>query len=394
MRNLDAPRQWQTLYDQPEAYTGGPIINDFERTWPFDWRKAGASRPTNASQPMQAPSSTPAVDPSIVTPFRLQLPSVYQVTPGDCCASFFWSNDSTEVRFIDQPSPTEPLGVWGVNVDQVGAMPHLVTQRLGVYNADRTLIVYPDQRLAVVERLADGQRWSIDTQGNSVSFTPGGQLMWTASDSDIPGRSRLTEVWLADFDGSNRRRLATLQRGSPVTWLSPNQLLVSSRVAQTEDQLLSTLSFKDGTLTKLIQLPNASDMTLSPDKRYLVYLSRFNTNPIKNGFWLLDLQAPVLIPQKLPFFGAYRWRDGGHLVYVSFDPDATGHAFLEYEVGSGQTRQLSPFGDVPVPNGQQDASLSITNNDWQISPDGRKIALATAKGVRLEGIWIIDLDPS
>ncbi|MDX1520921.1 MAG: M23 family metallopeptidase [Anaerolineae bacterium] len=37
MRNLDAPRQWQTLYDQPEVQTGGPIVNDFENTWPFDW---------------------------------------------------------------------------------------------------------------------------------------------------------------------------------------------------------------------------------------------------------------------------------------------------------------------------------------------------------------------
>ncbi len=37
MRDLDNPRQWQTLYDQPEVQTGGPIVNDFERTWPLDW---------------------------------------------------------------------------------------------------------------------------------------------------------------------------------------------------------------------------------------------------------------------------------------------------------------------------------------------------------------------
>ncbi len=37
MRNLDNPRQWQNLYDQPEVRTGGPIVNDFENTWPLDW---------------------------------------------------------------------------------------------------------------------------------------------------------------------------------------------------------------------------------------------------------------------------------------------------------------------------------------------------------------------
>ena len=30
MRDLDEPRKWQSLYDQPEARTGGPIINDFD----------------------------------------------------------------------------------------------------------------------------------------------------------------------------------------------------------------------------------------------------------------------------------------------------------------------------------------------------------------------------
>ena len=38
MHNLATPRQWQTIYDQPEVQTGGPIVNDFEQTWPLDWR--------------------------------------------------------------------------------------------------------------------------------------------------------------------------------------------------------------------------------------------------------------------------------------------------------------------------------------------------------------------
>lgn len=37
MRDLAAPRRWQTFYDQPETQTGGPIINNFANTWPLDW---------------------------------------------------------------------------------------------------------------------------------------------------------------------------------------------------------------------------------------------------------------------------------------------------------------------------------------------------------------------
>ena len=37
-RDLDDPRKWQTMQDQPEIHGGGPLINDFRNTWPYDWR--------------------------------------------------------------------------------------------------------------------------------------------------------------------------------------------------------------------------------------------------------------------------------------------------------------------------------------------------------------------
>lgn len=36
--DLDDPRRWQDIEDQPEARIGGPILNDFENPWPPDWR--------------------------------------------------------------------------------------------------------------------------------------------------------------------------------------------------------------------------------------------------------------------------------------------------------------------------------------------------------------------
>jgi murein DD-endopeptidase MepM/ murein hydrolase activator NlpD len=36
-RDLDEPRKWQHLDDQPEAVIGGPLLNDFANTWPPDF---------------------------------------------------------------------------------------------------------------------------------------------------------------------------------------------------------------------------------------------------------------------------------------------------------------------------------------------------------------------
>lgn len=36
-RDLDNPRQWQFLDDQPEVAFGGPLLNQYARPWPPDW---------------------------------------------------------------------------------------------------------------------------------------------------------------------------------------------------------------------------------------------------------------------------------------------------------------------------------------------------------------------
>ena len=36
-RDLDAPRLWQFLEDQPEVAFGGKVLNDYKRPWPPEW---------------------------------------------------------------------------------------------------------------------------------------------------------------------------------------------------------------------------------------------------------------------------------------------------------------------------------------------------------------------
>jgi hypothetical protein len=377
-RDLEEPRKWQSLYDQPQASTGGPIINDFDYAWPFDWRQRDVAA-------LMPPNSINAVSASIQAAAPLAtLPMGRQITAGNCCTQPYWSDDSTQVRFIDQPGPDQPLGIWEIEVSQPEAGAQFITKRLGLYSPNKAYLAYPNPRtgVAVVERLADGQTWEIDTHERSLSFTPDSQhVVWTAYDDDAPSDNREEIMWLAKVDGSQAKVLFKARRTDPIAWLSNDELLMTRRISGSNDQELFILSASDGRQTPLLQLPQIRGLSLSPDKRYLVYYVTFEPEADQNGAWLLDLQQPQPRPQALPFFGTYRWRDNERLIYVPFDPEATAHNFYEYHVVSGQTRPLFPAG----------TGLTIANNDWRVSPDGRQIVLVAANGAELNGLWVLDL---
>jgi murein DD-endopeptidase MepM/ murein hydrolase activator NlpD len=375
--DLAEPRKWQTLYDQPEATTGGPIINDFENVWPLDW---SLREPTVKATTSISTTTLPALAAAPLQTF----PIGRQITRGVCCTQPYVSQDSTEVHFIDRPAADEPVGVWGVNLTQPESTPALITERLGVYSPDVTLVAYPNREtgMAVIERLADGETWEIDAGASRVSFTPDSQsIVWTESDDDAPQDTRLQTIRMADIDGSNARTVFSARRTNMIAWLSDDELLMSQSFANSTTTRLFTLSLKNNTQTELMTMPRMRGVALSPNGRYLVYYASLEADAAQNGIWLVDLQNPAQAPEKLPFFGTYRWRDNAHLVYIPFDPRATEHNFFEYNVVTGRTRPLFPGG----------TGLMVANNDWQISPDGNKIVLVAAKGMMMDGIWVLDI---
>jgi len=366
-RNLAKPRQWQTLYDQPQARTGGPIVNDFANSWPYDW--ATTSLPRLGIVVTQSLSNSLA---------NTDLPAIRQIITGNCCTSFYWSRDSEELRFIDQPTDDAPVGIWGINIYQPEPTPRLVTERLAAFSRDGRYMAFPNNGRTVVERLADGEQWVFDTAGRSVSFSLQNEILWMVTQGGNDWNPDEMTIWLAEVEGGQPRQIATLQDGAPTAWLPNNQILISTRVSPTQTKL-STLSMADGSLTDLGQIPRARDIALSRDRRFISYIIRQNPTPALNGIWLIDLEAETFAPQKLPFFGAYRWRDNHTLLYVPFNPTATHHDFYQYNVLTGETSLLASTG------------LSITNNEWQISPDGRFIALLTAHEEQVDGIWVVQV---
>ena len=136
--------------------------------------------------------------------------------------------------------------------------------------------------------------------------------------------------------------------------------------------------------TQRLTLGEPRNVTVSPDGRRVVFArSGGGSDPI-NGLWVLDLRAANPEPERLPFFGAYRWRDEQHLIYIPFELEANELVFRQYDIQNDQSRRLFPVDG-------QTLELAIANNDWHVSPDGSKIALVAAKGTELDGIWVIDI---
>jgi hypothetical protein len=159
---------------------------------------------------------------------------------------------------------------------------------------------------------------------------------------------------------------------------------MSRRIPNSSDQELFILSLSDGSQRQLIdRMPRFRGLTFSPDKRHLVYYVTFEPQAEENGVWLLDLEQLPPRPQKLPFFGTYRWRDDQNLVYIPFDPTAIEHNFFEYNLVTQETKPIFPAG----------TGLMIANNEWQVSPDGTKIVMLATNDSTLDGLWLLDIGP-
>jgi len=125
-------------------------------------------QPVDLSTPEPLPTASP-------TPTPTPAPTLRQLTSSGCCVEPFWSPDSQRVLFLDKPSPDAPVGFYGVGLQ--GGAPELFTDQLGVYSPDFSLRAYPESGQTIVERLADGQRWTIPSGGRAVSFSPDGSML-------------------------------------------------------------------------------------------------------------------------------------------------------------------------------------------------------------------------
>jgi hypothetical protein len=333
---------------------------------------ADAVPPAPAATPTLA--SEPTLPPAPPTPSG---PVFTQLTNGGCCVQPFFSPDGSRALFLDRPSGAQPVGIYGVPVAQPGQAPTLLIDKLGPFSRDlshRALLVNGQTQ---VERVADGQTWPIDNGGRSVSFSPDAKrLIWSVSEEAGGFDRRKSDLFVANIDGSGARRVVTRFGGGAVAWFDDGVRILIGGRAQRGDPLpsLAVLNLDDGSVRDLFTAERWRGVLLAPGGRHAIYFIAQARELGIGGTYLVNIDKPE--PQRMDFFGSYRWRDATRLLYVPLTADATANELWQYDLETGQSTRLiaadpaSPF--------------KIGNGDWDVSSDGQRLLWVNARD---RNIW-------
>jgi Tol biopolymer transport system component len=335
--------------------------------------------PTATQTPVPIPRQTPTVTP---TP----IPLLLQLGEGGCCTQPSWSPDSARILYIDRPDSGEPAGVWALSIDDP-LQPFLYLDRIGLYTDDLRYLVDSDGQTTTIERLPDpsagdlGERWQVPAGGRPVSFSPRRtRIAWQVSNNALAVETRMTEIWIANLDGTEPRSVASLPRGGLAGWISDDVLLLTGRESlATAETIFWSYSLSDGSMVELARGERLRQPVLSPDGRWLVYYETFG-DPQQNGLWAVrtDGSRHVALPSDL--FGAYQWRDSERLLIIPFKPDAHFHELWEYNVEEETAQELTDPTVTP---------FNVANGDWRVSPDGRHIAFVESRD---HNIWLLTIN--
>jgi Tol biopolymer transport system component len=295
----------------------------------------------------------------------------------------FFSPDGSRVLYLDRPTPDAPVGLWSVLTNRPLSEPELISERLGPFSRDLSLAAALQNGRTIVERFSDGARWTINNGGRQISFSPDARsIVWTVQEEVGGFDVRRSDIWAANFDGTQARRIAMRFGGGSLSWFPDSRRILLGGKARRNDETatLSILNIADGSVRDLIPIERLRSPALSPGGKWLAYFVGQARDSSQDGMYLLNLEQPDATPQRLNFFGAYRWRDANRLLYVPLTLDAPSNELWQIDVPSMEARKLiAPSGDSP---------FKIANGDWDVSRDGSKLVFLSARD---RNIWLAAL---
>jgi hypothetical protein len=327
------------------------------------------SKPTASPSPTKSKTSIPT---AIATPQPIRL------TQAGCCAYPSWSPDSNWVLFFDRPDEEAEAALYGVAIE--GGDVTMVNDRIGIYTRDWTQVAYREEGQTIVERWADGARWTISNEGRTVRFSPSGRFVaWDVSSRVIKFPDlRQHAIWLANRDGTGGREVITVRGGELIGWVGGEAaILVSGSIAPNNPAGIWRVSVTDSVSRLLVQVDKVRSALLSPDGEWVVFTIAFDSDPDRNGLWVMRADGSDI--RKIDLYGAYRWRRDGILLVIPLDLEAPGSSLWQVDAESGEAWRLTDPLNTP---------LQIANNDWQPSPDGSFIVFRSSQD---HGLWLLGL---
>lgn len=360
-QDLNAPYRWMTLESQPDIQFSGPILNAYTHPWPL---KLEVRAPVNPPLDVDV---EPLPDEVTVT----RTP----VAVEEWNVGAWWSPDDTGAVYLIDVVPGQAAGVFrqpldGAPRDYVRPAPPLHTSPDGSHTVERL----PGGRMQISNR-ADGASWEVDTQGYYPAIAPdNARLLYEIVYGEIvPGTSSPgVRVVVSDIMGLRPRTVYTLNNGYS-RWLDDHRLLVVRSQPYTAATRLSIidLDVEPWEPVDLGTYRYLTNLQIAPGGDWIAFTLVFQDNPQASGVYVqrtIPRSAGEAVsfaePVKLPFFGAYHWRDARSLYTLSYDASSAVHTLGYVDVTTGDWRVLTDADDLP---------LRVANGDWRVSPDGARI---------------------
>jgi Tol biopolymer transport system component len=342
---------------------------------------AAAATATSEAQPTAAAAASPSATLQPAVRFT-------QLTKDNCCVQPFFSADGARVLFLDRPAPALPVGIYGVAVDQPMTQPTLVTEKLGPFSRDLAYSVSLVNGQTVIEQAQNPEtgaagRWVINNGGRNVSFSPDAtRILWSVSEEAGGFDRRRSDLWLANIDGSDAKRIVTRFGGGAVAWLPDGQrILLGGRPNRNDAKpTLSIFDLRDGSMRDLFTAERWRGVSVAPDGKRLLYFIAQAREDGLGGVYLLDLTQATPAPARLDFFGAYRWRDATRLLYVPITLNTPSNELWQFDTTTGTAERLI--------DASETSSFKIGNGDWDVAPDGKQLVFLNARD---RNLWLVTL---
>lgn len=311
------------------------------------------------------------------TPTPIGLQGLTRVTEPGCCALAGWMPESSAVLVIARSDPDAAASLMAVPL--AGGPRRLVWDEPAVLSPDGSLVLQPSGDRVRLTRISDGEWWTIYTARREPRLSPSGtQLAWDVVSRGISHPDvREHALWVSDVTGARARKVVTIIGGGLVGWgESGTALIATGRVTSNGQEGIWAVGL-DGSAPRLLhQVVRPREPLLSPGGTWVAFHVALSGDSGQNGLWVMRTDGTSL--SKVTPYGAYRWRRDGVLLLIPLG-DGLAPMLFEVDAGVGRSRQLTD----PIRT-----ALPIANNDWVVSPDGRRVAFTSWID---RALWVLTL---
>lgn len=365
-QDLTNPRRWMSLDDQPDVAFGGAILNNYAAAWP----------PARGEEP---PDS--AAPPRTLAPFPADATmTLRRIGFDSCCWDYWWHPTQADHFFTVDGAAGQVASVFQWSAESGEIQTSVGTAPRPFYSPDHShTVTRADDASVQIRNLQTDEAWLVNTGGPLPAISPDNQrLMWQQfSAASVPGGEEpAVQLTVSDIRGGNAQQY-DMVAGANAMWLDDVRLLLT--VSQRPYTTIAVFNTLDDSLSVLGQWYRPRGITVAPGGGHLLFYLMTQPDPAENGLYLLETTAGAS-PQRLDWFGGWRWRDSSSLYYIPFEPDAPSQRLLLYDIRTGQSRALTDPATQP---------FTIMNGNWEVSADGSRIAFHNALD---RNLWFLEAE--